>query len=91
MQICAHIVLSGRVQGVGFRWFLQRKATELGLTGYVRNRPDGKVEIEVEGAEDDVEEMIASAKRGPTFARVTDIDVEGKDFTGRYSTFEISH
>lgn len=69
------IIVSGRVQGVGFRWSTKREADRLGLTGYVRNRADGKVEIVAQGPATAVEELIAWAKRGPSFSAVSHIDV----------------
>lgn len=65
-----HFLIQGRVQGVGFRWFVQREATELELRGWVRNTEDGEVEIVAAGAPGDLEELRASLKRGPRGSRV---------------------
>ncbi|ABW02793.1 acylphosphatase [Caldivirga maquilingensis] len=81
------VIVKGIVQGVGFRSFIRRHATALGLTGYVRNLPDGEsVEIVVSGPEDRVNELIKLAKRGPPAAVVDSVEVEPyegvEDFTG---------
>lgn len=79
----------GRVQGVGFRMYMRRKADDLGLTGWVRNRRDGTVEAVVQGTPQAVEAMIAWAHRGPPSAVVTDVKAEDcageefPDFTAR--------
>ena len=67
------IVVSGRVQGVGFRYATQREATRLGLRGWVRNTEDGKVEIVVEGGINDVDGLQAWCRRGPAGARVSTV------------------
>jgi acylphosphatase len=68
-----HIVVSGRVQGVGFRYATQREASRLGLRGWVRNTDDGKVEIVVEGDLAAVDALQAWCQRGPSGARVTNV------------------
>lgn len=73
--VCRHVLVSGRVQGVGFRWHARAKAEELGLAGWVRNLPDGRVEALLEGAEPAVQAMLAWLVRGPTAARVTGLQV----------------
>ena len=76
MTIRARLVVRGRVQGVWFRGATQDQARRLGIAGWVRNRHDGAVEAEVEGAPPAVETLIAWAHRGPSAARVTDVVVE---------------
>jgi len=73
--VCRHVLVSGRVQGVGFRWHARAKAEELGLAGWVRNLPDGRVEALVEGEAPAVEAMLAWLARGPSAARVTGVQV----------------
>ena len=68
------LVISGRVQGVGYRDWLLREATRLGLRGWVRNRADGTVEAVVAGSEDAVAAVIAACRGGPMLARVDAID-----------------
>ena len=70
------ILVSGRVQGVCFRAYTLERARSLGLAGYVRNLPDGSVEIEAQGSEGQLEDLTEWASRGPSYARVSDISVE---------------
>lgn len=64
------IIVTGRVQGVGFRAFVRRRATELGLDGWVRNRRDGSVEITAIGDAERIDQLVARCQRGPALARV---------------------
>jgi acylphosphatase len=75
------------VQGVGFRYFMQRKARALGVTGWVRNRLDSSVEALVQGSPDAVAAMIAQAERGPRGARVTNVKVSNAE--GRFTEFDL--
>jgi acylphosphatase len=68
-----HLEVHGRVQGVGFRWFVVEKANELKLSGWVRNRQDGKVEIAAAGAPDALAKLEAAVRAGPRGARVEEI------------------
>lgn len=74
-SVCRHVLVSGRVQGVGFRWHAREKAQDLGLAGWVANLPDGRVEAWLEGETAAVEAMLAWLRRGPTAARVTNVEV----------------
>jgi acylphosphatase len=65
-----HFLVQGRVQGVGFRWFVHREASELDLRGWVRNTEDGDVEIVATGEPIDLDELRASIRRGPRGSRV---------------------
>jgi acylphosphatase len=65
-----HFLIQGRVQGVGFRWYVHREASELDLRGWVRNTEDGEVEVVASGAEADLAELRASLRRGPRGSRV---------------------
>lgn len=69
-----HIAISGRVQGVGFRYFLKKNADSLNLSGWARNLQDGRVEAFFEGSESAVEQMLALCNEGPRAAVVTGID-----------------
>ena len=82
--------VTGRVQGVGFRWFVKAEARPLGLTGWVRNREDGAVEGEVEGRDDALEALIPCLEEGPSSAIVTNVEIsEISDEGQRYKQFEI--
>ncbi len=87
---CVHILVHGRVTGVYFRAAAQREAKRLGITGWVRNRSDGSVEMLAEGEEDAVKELIGWAHHGPSAARVEDVDVRYRSYTGEYSDFRIT-
>jgi acylphosphatase len=65
-----HFLIQGRVQGVGFRWFVHREASELELCGWVRNTEDGDVEVVASGTAEDLRELRASLKKGPRGSRV---------------------
>jgi acylphosphatase len=78
--------ITGRVQGVGFRLYMERKARELGISGWVRNRRDGAVEAMVQGSSAAVETMIVWARRGPPSAVVAEVRVT--DASGDFATFE---
>jgi acylphosphatase len=84
-----HVVVHGRVQGVGFRYFVQRAGTRLGLVGNVRNLDDGSVEIVVEGDGGIIGDFLKEVGRGPSLSRVERLDVRETPPTGRYSTFQV--
>ncbi len=65
-----HFLIQGRVQGVGFRWFVHREASELALRGWVRNTEEGDVEVVASGTTEDLSELRASLKKGPRGSRV---------------------
>jgi len=88
MEVCAKITVKGRVQGVGFRWFVQQRAKNFGVSGYVRNLANGDVEIEAEGDRGRVEELLKAVKVGPTFSKVRDVVIEWQRFTGKYYSFD---
>ncbi len=90
-MVRAHIFVRGFVQGVGFRWSMQRVARELGVTGWVRNLSDGRVEAVVEGPRDRVERLIAWARRGPRGAWVEGVDVQWEEYRGEFSDFTIRY
>jgi acylphosphatase len=86
---CLHGIVTGIVQGVNFRWFTQRRAAEMGLVGYVRNRSDGSVEFVAEGTRDALERLLDVVRIGPPSAVVENVDAQWRAPTGEYHRFEI--
>lgn len=82
MIVARRFVIGGRVQGVGFRWFTVEQARAEGLSGFVRNLPDGRVEAVAEGDADSVERFERALRRGPRGARVEDVDAESTEPAG---------
>lgn len=85
----AHLVVSGLVQGVGFRAFSARIASNLGLVGGVRNLDDGRVELDVEGSKTVIETFVRKLEIGPPTGRVVRIEVAWSPADGSYSAFSI--
>lgn len=88
-SVALHAVAQGRVQGVNYRAFASRDATRLGLTGYVRNLPDGSVEICAEGDRKQLEKLVDHLKAGPPGARVDNLEPTWSNYTGQYSYFSV--
>lgn len=84
-----HIIVSGRVQGVGFRYFVQGVASRLGLGGNVRNCSDSTVEIVVEGESDQIGQFIKDVGKGPSPARVERLEIHDLAPSGKYGGFSI--
>ena len=82
-----HLVVRGRVQGVFFRASAQREARQLGLTGWVKNRNDGAVELVAEGEEDQVKDLLAWAQSGPSTARVDRVETRWRSYIGEFPDF----
>lgn len=91
MKSRAHIVVSGVVQGVYFRDFTRSHANALGLTGWVRNVPDGKVEAVVEGKRETIDHLVERLRSGPPASRVDDVHVEWKEHSSEFSNFQIRY
>jgi acylphosphatase len=89
MRVARRFVITGRVQGVGFRWFTQETAAREGVTGWVRNLVDGSVEAWVEGEADAVTRVERALRSGPRGARVDRVEVDTEDATGGYRDFSI--
>jgi acylphosphatase len=87
MAIARHLIVTGRVQGVGFRQFVAATARALDVTGWVRNRADGSVEAVVAGTPEAVHTMIERTRRGPAFAAVTYLKVG--EAQGSFERFEV--
>ena len=94
-RTAAEIIVEGRVQGVGYRDFVRRRAIGLGLGGYVMNLRDGRVRVHAEGARDVIEDLMRQLEKGPPLSRVDRVAVRwllpGRRFAGfevRYAEFE---
>jgi len=85
----AHLYISGRVQGVNYRYYSKLQADSLGIVGWVRNLFDRRVEAIFEGDEIMVEKMIDWCRKGPSAARVDNVDIHWEEPTGEFSHFEI--
>ena len=90
MQVRVHVFVTGKVQGVYFRQNTQITAREHGVTGWVRNLPDGRVEAVIEGDEKTVKAVVDWCRHGPSAARVDVIEVKNERYTGEFSSFEIT-
>jgi acylphosphatase len=88
-NVRAHIYVSGRVQGVYYRKNARRSALSLGLTGWVRNLPDRRVEAVAEGEKVHVEEFLAWCREGPSMAIVRNVEVAWERATSEYETFNV--
>ena len=86
-----HLLIDGRVQGVGYRWFARNAGRELGLTGKVRNLPDGRVEVHAAGDPDKLAELIGRLREGPPAARVQTIAEEELANVPDWKSFDIDH
>ena len=87
LKVRKHIYFYGRVQGVGFRYYAVQKAVQLGLAGWVRNRYDGSVEMEVEGAETDIDQNILFL-HNRTYIWIEDMRVKSMSLEGEYGFYE---
>lgn len=84
-----HLIISGDVQGVGFRAWAHRYARGKSLTGWVKNREDGTVEVVAEGVKKDLEELVKRSKQGPEIAWVKSVDVIWEEASGGLVGFEV--
>lgn len=90
MLVARRFFISGRVQGVGFRYFIHDVAMRESVSGYVRNLPDGRVEALVEGDEEAVTRVERRIRSGPGGARVEHVDVNAEAPSGAYTSFEVT-
>lgn len=88
-MINAHIIFHGRVQGVGFRWFVEKTAVKLGLSGTVKNLRDGTVEAWIEGNRLQIEHFIENLKLGNGFSRIDDVKLRFNPSLNNYNNFRI--
>ena len=86
MKTTKHLIIHGRVQGVGYRAYMRMEANRLGVTGWVRNRTDGTVEATIHGSPEGVSKLLDWIRRGPPAARVTSVQVS--EASGEYERFE---
>ena len=86
-----YAIVWGRVQGVFFRDFAQEQAKQLGLSGYIHNRPDGRVEVWAEGERNKLEELVNYLKIGPPAAMVDRVNFEWLEYKGSYSGFSVKY
>ncbi|HKA16881.1 MAG TPA: acylphosphatase [Blastocatellia bacterium] len=89
MIICRRFIISGRVQGVGYRYFAIRAARRVGVAGTVKNLLDGTVEAIAEGSETALNEFRSELERGPSYGHVSRVDETDLPSTGRYSGFDV--
>ncbi len=88
---CLKIIVKGRVQGVGFRYFIQQQASLLGIKGYVRNSINGNVEIIASSEENNLIEFLHQVQKGPSFARVDDLTISEITRNADYEKFIIKY
>ncbi|HEY3314128.1 MAG TPA: acylphosphatase [Bacillota bacterium] len=90
MKAGVNLIISGHVQGVSFRYHMALRAQALGLTGWVKNRPDGQVEVVAEGDEDGLRSLTGWCRHGPPGACVAGVKVRAEAYTGDFKDFRIS-
>ena len=90
-KIRAHIFVSGRVQGVFFRVGTRKKANKFGVSGFVRNLSDGRVEAVLEGEKEAVEKVIRWAQKGSFFSKVDNLEIKPEEYRGDIEGFEIRY
>lgn len=88
-QTRLHAIVEGRVQGVGFRAFVERNAWDLGVTGWVRNRWDGTVEVTAEGDRAALDNLLTALRRGPSASLVTRVKPQWQEATGEFGRFSM--
>lgn len=86
-----HSIISGRVQGVGFRYHARETARGLNVTGYVRNRSDGTVEVVAEGGEESLRQFLSWLHTGPRLAQVEKVGTDWESFKGEFDTFGVRY
>ena len=89
MNARVHVFISGKVQGVFFRSGTKDTAEELGITGWVRNLPDGRVEAVFEGEKDRVDKMVEWCRKGPAHSQVSDVEVIPGQYSGEFNGFMV--
>ncbi len=90
-MMAAEIMVEGRVQGVGFRNYVQRKASLLGLHGYAMNLRDGRLRVRAEGARETIEDLVRDLHKGPPLSRIERVAVTWLPPSGRFPSFAIRY
>ena len=90
MKKGVHLVVSGMVQGVGFRYHVHHSARRHYLKGWVKNLPDGKVETLAEGEDEELREFVKEVKKGARFSRVDEVQVEWVSYSNQFQAFQIT-
>jgi acylphosphatase len=91
LKVRAHVIVSGRVQGVYFRYATREEAAMRGIKGWVRNLPDGRVEAVFEGEKEIVDQMIDFCQYGPANAKVASVEITWEEYTGEFKDFFIRY
>lgn len=91
IEVRAHLFLSGKIQGVFFRDSMKKKAEKLGVSGWVKNLKDGRVEAVFEGKKDKVESMVKWSNKGPILAKVEDLEADWEEPKGNFKEFDIKY
>ncbi|MBM4764450.1 acylphosphatase [Bacillus sp. B15-48] len=86
-----HIIVTGRVQGVGYRYFTQMKAIQYGITGWVKNRADGSVEMMTSGTKEKLSQFVEDIRRGNPFSIVENVEINETENKERYQSFTIKY
>ncbi len=90
-MVSAHVFITGKVQGVYFRYRTRDEAKKYGVNGWVRNLPDGRVEAIFAGQKENVEELIDFVSKGPSRAKVLDVNVNWQDYNGEFKEFKVCY
>ncbi len=88
-KVRAHVIIGGKVQGVYYRALTQEQARAFGVSGWVKNRPDRKVEGIFEGNRENVDKLVSWCRQGPPASDVTSVDVDWEEYVGEFSGFRI--
>lgn len=91
MNVAAKLRITGGVQGVWYRGSTAEQAVKLGISGWVRNMPDGSVTAYLEGPKETLQQLIGWCHEGPRFARVDNVEVDWLDATGKFQTFDVRY
>ncbi len=91
MKIAYKIIIQGRVQGVGYRWFAMQMAQKFNVNGHVSNLINGDVEVFVQGDDPSVQEFISQLRQGPSFSQVTNLIINDANFDQDLNQFKVKH